>query len=92
MEDFTALQEDMVYPTEPKLDGDFCGLTSINESILSTIAGTNLSIMDGEQQWDVLVKQREFCKAKSYNVVAWAFFTSSSFYSLEVNSSTPQFE
>jgi hypothetical protein len=70
MEDFMALQEDMVYPTKLELDGDFCGSTSVNELILNTVAGTNLRIVDGEQQWDVLAKQREFCKAKSYNVVA----------------------
>jgi hypothetical protein len=33
MEDFVALCEDMVYPTEPKLEGDFCILTFVNESI-----------------------------------------------------------
>jgi hypothetical protein len=33
MEDFVALWKDMVYPTEPKLEGDFCRLTSINELI-----------------------------------------------------------
>jgi hypothetical protein len=30
MEDFMVLQEDMVYPTKPKLDHDFCGLTFVN--------------------------------------------------------------
>ncbi len=38
----------------------------------------------------MLAKQREFWKAKSCNVVAWAFFTSSSSSSSKVHSSTPQ--
>ncbi len=51
-----VLREDMVYPIEPKLEGGFCILTSVNESILSIVVGANLSIMDGKQQWDVLAK------------------------------------
>jgi hypothetical protein len=38
------------------------------------------------------LKQREFWKAKNYNVIAWAFFTSSSSSSLEISSSIPQSE
>jgi hypothetical protein len=48
--------------------------------------------MDGEQQWDVLAKQREFWKAGSSNVATEAFFTPNSFSFLEISSSTPQFE
>jgi hypothetical protein len=92
MEDFMVLQEDMVYPTEPELDGDFRGLASVNESNLNIVVGTNLNIVDGEQQWDVLAKQREFWKAKSYDVIAWAFFTSSISSSLKVSSSIPPSE
>ncbi len=55
-----VLQENMVYPIEPKLDGDFCGLASINEPIVSIIARANSNTMDGKQQWDVLAKHKEF--------------------------------
>ncbi len=54
MEDFVVLQEDMVYPIEPKLDNDFWGSASINEPVVSIITGANSSTMDAEQQQDVL--------------------------------------
>ncbi len=49
-----VLQEDMVYPIEPKLDNDFLGSASINEPVVSIITGANSSTMDAEQQQDVL--------------------------------------
>jgi hypothetical protein len=80
------------YPTEPQLGGDFWKSTPINESIVNIVARANLSIVDGEQQWDVLTKQREFRKASSNNATTWAFFTPISSFYLEVSSSTPQSE
>ncbi len=90
MEDFMALQEDMVYPIEPKLDNDFCGLVFVNELVVNTI--TRASAVDWKEQWDVLAKQREFWKARSHNVVTWAFFTPNSSFSSEGSSNTPQFK
>ncbi len=58
-----ALRENMVYPT------DFHRLTPINEPIINTVVGANLNTMDGEQQWNVLAKQKEFWKAKSCNAI-----------------------
>jgi hypothetical protein len=92
MENFMALQEYIVYLTEPKLDNDFCKLTSINEPIASTITRANSNTVDGEQLWDVLANQKEFWKARCCNATIWAFFTPNSYFSLEVSSSTPQFE
>ncbi len=49
MEDFVALWKNMVYPTKPELNGDFCGLTFVNEPVISTVTRANLNTVDGEQ-------------------------------------------
>ncbi len=92
MEDFMALWKDMVYPVEPKLDGDFCESAFISELVISIIIGANSSAIDWKQQWDVLAKQREFWKARSRNATIWAFFAPNSSSSSNGSSSTPQFE
>ncbi len=46
MEDFVVLQEDMVYPIELELDGDFCRSAFVNELVVSTVIGANSNAVD----------------------------------------------
>ncbi len=73
--DILSIQlEEVIHPSEPKLEVDCCDFALNFGVIVSITLVENSTTKDVIEPWDVLVTEKDFSKAKNRTTTSWAFF------------------
>jgi len=82
----------VIYPSESKLDIEYCGFALNFYVIASTTSIENSTTKDVPQQWALVTKLKEFWKIKSCTTTSQTFFAPMNTSSLKVSCSSNLFE